>query len=170
MRPNNLKLVLLFLLVLPISGFSQLSPIPDSSKVILDKGYPITLLLSDTISSSFSQVGDNIKFKLKEDVVINGKICIPKESSGFGTVTEAMPRRGLGKKGILSFSINTIVLSSGKVINVSSDQKAAGKSKTGAMVATAAIISPLFLLKKGKDITFYPGKEFIAYTLEEYSF
>lgn len=166
--------VAILLLTLSLNSLSQsVSNGADTStvkQVVLQKGYPITLLLLHEISSRFSQVGDVIKFAVKDDIVINGRTVIPKETPAFGTVSEVKPRAGLGKKGILNFSIDRLVFSSGRIININSDQKAAGQNKTGAMIATAAIISPLFLLKKGKDITFSPKKEFTAYTTEDNNF
>lgn len=135
----------------------------DTTKTTLSEGTIVTIQLLQDISSGTANVGDILLFETSEPVIIGDKVVVQKGAKVTGKVTEAAPRKGLGKAGKLNFSIDYLNLPNGKVIKLTSELKATGKNKTGAAVAEAVLLTPLFLLKKGKNIKFEKGKIFKAF-------
>ena len=97
-------------------------------------------------------------------------MLLRKGLEAYGKVTEAQKRKELGKSGKLSFSIDYLKLDDGRIIKLTAQQKSNGNDKTGTAVAEAAVLSPLFLLKKGKDVKYKIGDKFVAYLAEDYKF
>ncbi len=123
-------------------------------KQILSEGTEVTIKLMQDLTSKKANVGDIVDFETTEPIVLNSKVVVPVGSKVTGKVTEASPRKMAGKQGMLSFSIDYLHLPNGKTVKLLGDQKGKGKNKAGAAIAEAVILTPLFLLKKGKDMKF----------------
>jgi len=161
------KILHCFVLLLPVFAIAQ----QDSTRQItLDEGTVITLLLKQNLSSSKANVGDLVIFETAEPVIVGDKVLLRKGLEAYGKVTEAQERRSLGKSGKLSFSIDYLKLDDGRILKLTAQQKSKGKDKTGTSVTEAAVLSPLFLLKKGKDVKYKIGDKFTAYLGEDYKF
>jgi hypothetical protein len=136
----------------------------------LEDGTPVKLKLNRTVSSSDAQVNDTLDFEVLEQVTVHDDIVIPRGSVAWGTVTEAEPKRRMGRGGKLNVNIDSVRLASGEKVPLRAVKDAKGGGHvgvmTGAMVATAIVFfpaAPLFLLMKGKDITIPQGTEITAY-------
>jgi hypothetical protein len=68
----------------------------------------------------------------------------------------------LGRKGKLDVALRQIELVDGSRIKVRA-AKSQGGQVSGGVIAVAAIINPLFLLIKGKNVTYTQGAEFDAF-------
>ncbi len=134
----------------------------DSTKILYE-GTVVTVQLMQDISSGTNNEGDIIAFEITEPVINGDKIIIPKGTKVTGTITESTKRKGMGKGGKLNFTIDYINMPSGKNIKLTSEIKQSGKNKAGAAVAQAVLLTPLFLLKKGKNIKFDKGNIFKAF-------
>ena len=153
------KLFFLATLIIPSILFAQ-----DSTKTItISEGTIISLQLLQEINSKSANVGDILEFETNEPVIIGDRVIIQKGTKAYGKVTEAAPRKIGGKAGKLNFTIDYLNLPSGKIIKLSSEQRGNGKNKTGAAVAEAILLTPFFLLKKGKNIKFEKGQIFKAF-------
>jgi hypothetical protein len=149
----------------PAANPSQPPP-PDT---LLD-GTPVKLRLSQTISSADAKVGQEIPFEVVEDVKVQDAIVLPKGATAIGTVTEAEPRRHMGRGGKLNVNISYARLADQEkaALRATKDTQGGGHvgAMTGAMVATAIVFfpaAPLFLFMKGKDITIPQGTEITAF-------
>jgi hypothetical protein len=136
----------------------------------LEDGTPVKLRLNRTISSADAHVNDTVDFEVLEEVKVHDVIVIPRESMAWGTVTEAQPKRRMGRGGRLDVNIDDVRLTSGEKVPLRAvkDAKGGGHvgAMTGAMVATAIVFfpaAPLFLFMHGKDITIPKGTEITAY-------
>ncbi len=156
---------LIMLLIASIASYSQ----ADSTKIFIDstankkilyEGTVITIKLLDKISSEESKKGEMVEFEVSEPVIIGDRVFIAKGAKVFGQITEAEKRKGLGKAGKLSFSVNYLQLPSGKNVSLTSEVSGKGKAKVGPAIAEAVLLTPLFLLKKGKKIKFDKGDIF----------
>lgn len=136
----------------------------------LNDGTPIKLRLSQTISSADAKQGQEVPFEVMEDVQVDGVTILAKGSTAMGVVTEAEPKRSMGRAGKLNMTISYARLTDNEkvALRASSDNK--GGSHTGAMagamVATSLIIwpaAPFFLMMKGKDISIPQGTEITAF-------
>lgn len=133
---------------------------PAASKKILYEGTIVTVKLLNEISSKTANEGDIIEFETTEPIIEGDRVLVQKGAKVSGQVTESAKAKGLGKAGKLNFTIDYLTVGSGKKVKLTSELKAEGKSKTGASVAQAVLLTPLFLLKKGKNIKFEAGHVF----------
>ena len=123
-----------------------------------------------TISSGDAHEGDTLDFEVLEDVIVKNTIVVPKGGIAWGTVTEAQPKRRMGRGGKLNVNIDAVRLADGEKtpLRAVKDTKGGGHvgAMTGAMVATSIVFfpaAPLFLFMHGKDITIPKGTEITAY-------
>lgn len=136
---------------------------------ILD-GTPVHLRLSQTISSADAKVGQEVPFEVVEDVMVDNVAVLPKGSTAIGTVTEAVPKKSMGRAGKLNINISYARLADGEKVALRAvkDSKGSGHvgAMTGAIVATSIVFfpaAPLFLFIHGKDITIPQGTEITAF-------
>jgi hypothetical protein len=137
----------------------------------LEDATPVKLRITRTISSADAQVNDTVDFEVLEEVKVHDVIVIPRGGTAWGTVTEAQPKRRMGRGGKLDINIDNVRLTSGEKVALRAvkDVKGGGHqgAMTGAIVATSIVFfpaAPLFLLVHGKDITIPKGTEITAYT------
>jgi hypothetical protein len=136
---------------------------------ILD-GTPIKLRLSQTISSADAHVNQEVPFEVIEETKVDDVVVLPKGATAIATVTEAEPKRRMGRGGKLDMSITYARLSDGEKVALRAIKEAKGGghvgAMTGAIVATSLIIwpaAPFFLFMHGKDITIPQGTEITAF-------
>jgi len=122
---------------------------PSPSEFTLRNGTPIHLKLAKTISSATAHVGEVVDLR-----VVNGLSVIPSGAAAIGLVTDAEPKKRMGRGGKLAFSIN--------FVHLKDDEKAAVRSfqeSTGSNNSAGAILP----LSSGKEVVFTEGTEFTAY-------
>jgi hypothetical protein len=136
----------------------------------LEDSTPIKLRITRNLSSADATTGEQVDFEVLEDVKVKDVIVIPRGGLALGTVTDAQPKRRMGRGGKLDVNIDDVRLIDGEKAPLRAVKEAKGGSHTGAMtgaiVATAIVFfpaAPLFLLMHGKDITIPKGTEITAY-------
>jgi hypothetical protein len=117
----------------------------------LPNGTPIRLKLSKTISSASAHVGDAVELEVVEVIALDGIPVISKGAQATGVVTDAEPKKRMGRGGKLGISITSVRLSNNDKASVRSYQESTG-SNTAALPLTS-----------GKDVVFTLGTEFTAY-------
>lgn len=137
---------------------------------ILQDGTPVKLRLSRNVSSADAHEGDSVDFEVLDDVAANGIVVIPKGSVAIGTVTEAQPKRRMGRAGKLEIVLDYVRLADTEKAAIRAVKDAKGGSHTAGMtagiVATGLLFfpaAPFFLFMHGKDITVPKGAEVTAY-------
>lgn len=137
---------------------------------ILPDSTPVRLRLNRNVSSADAHEGDSVDFETLEDVAANGIVVIPKGSVAIGTVTEAQPKRRMGRAGKLEIVLDYVRLADTEKAAVRAVKDAKGGSHTVGMtagiVATGLLFfpaAPFFLFMHGKDITVPKGAEVTAY-------
>lgn len=145
-------------------------PKPAMTGFGLEDGTPVKLRTARTISSGDAHEGDTLDFEVLEDVMVKNTLVVPKGGIAWGTVTEAQPKRRMGRGGKLNVNIDAVRLVDGEkaALRAVKDTKGGGHvgAMTGAMVATSIVFfpaAPLFLFMHGKDITIPKGTEITAY-------
>jgi hypothetical protein len=157
----------------------QPAPTPSSSdtaktllpgQFILQDATPVKLRLNRNVSSADAHEGESVDFEVLEDVAANGIVVIPKGSVAIGTVTEAQPKRRMGRAGKLEMVLDYVRLADTEKAAVRAVKDAKGGSHTVGMtvgiVATGLLFfpaAPFFLFMHGKDITIPKGAEVTAY-------
>lgn len=136
----------------------------------IEDGTPIKLRLTRNLSSGTDKKGDTVDFEVLEDVSVQGVIVAPRGGVAWATITDAQPKRRMGRGGKLDVNIDTLRLKDGEKIALRAvkDNKGGGHvgAMTGAMVATGIVFfpaAPLFLFMHGKDIDIPKGTEITAY-------
>jgi hypothetical protein len=129
-----------------------------------------------SVSSADAQKGENVDFETLDDVKVGDTIVIPQGSTAIATVTEAVPKRTMGRGGKLDVNIDYVRLPNGGRLALRGVQDVKGGGHTGAMtgaiVATSIVFfpaAPLFLFMHGKDISIPKGHEVTVYTNSDYS-
>src|ERR1700674_5603817 len=136
----------------------------------LEDATPVKLRINRNISSADAHVNETVDFEVLEEVKLHDVIVIARGGTAWGTVTEAQPKRRMGRAGKLNINIDNVRLTSGEKVALRAikDVKGGGHQGaiTGAIVATSIVFfpaAPLFLLVHGKDITIPKGTEITAY-------
>jgi len=136
----------------------------------LEDGTPIKIRISRTISSADAKVDEKVDFEVLEETKIGEVVVIPRSGIAWGTVTEAQPKRRMGRAGKLNVNIDSVRLVTGEKVALRAIKEVKGGGHTGAMtgaiVATSIVFfpaAPLFLFMHGKDITIPKGTEITAY-------
>ena len=146
------------------------TPEPAMQGFGLEDGTPVKLRTARTISSADAHTGDTLDFEVLEDIRVKNLIIVSKGGIAWGTVTDAQPKRRMGRGGKLDVNIDSVRLIDGEKVPLRAvkDVKGGGHTgaMTGAMVATGIVFfpaAPLFLFMHGKDITIPKGTEITAY-------
>jgi hypothetical protein len=136
----------------------------------LTEDTPVRIKLARTMTSKEARVDERVDFEVLEDVKIGDVIVIERGAMAIATVTEAHPKRRMGRAGKLHMNIDYVRLSSGEKVPLRAVKGGSGgnhiAAMTGAMVATGIVFfpaAPLFLFMHGKDITIPKGTEITAY-------
>jgi len=166
-------------LALSITAFAQEQPAPPASAgpVVkpalafgLEDGTPVHLKTTQRVSSADAQVGNRVEFAVVDEVRVKDLVVIPKEGIAWATITEAQPKRRMGRAGKLAMTIDTVRLLDGEGVPLRAVKENSGGSHVGvmttAMVATGILFfpaAPLFLFMHGKDVTIPEGAEVTAF-------
>lgn len=140
---------------------------PDHS---IHDGTPVKLRLAENVSSAEARAGQEVPFECVDELQVDGVTVLAKGAAAMGTITEAEPKRTMGRAGKLNMTINYARLKDNEKVAIRAVKEGKGGSHTaamtGAMVATSLIIwpaAPFFLFIKGKDITIPQGTEITAF-------
>ena len=136
----------------------------------LTEDTPVKLKLTRTMSSKDAKANEKVDFEVLEDVKVSDVVVIQHGGMAIATVTEAHPKRSMGRSGKLNINIDYVQLIDGEKVPLRAVKGGSGGTHTGAMtgamVATAIVFfpaAPLFLFMKGKNITIPQGTEVTAY-------
>ena len=102
--------------------------------------------------------------------MVQGVTVLPKGAQAIASVTDASPKKTMGRGGKLNVNVDSARLADGEKVQLRAVQENKGGghtgAMTGAMVATAIVFfpaAPLFLFIHGKDITIPKGTEVTAF-------
>lgn len=153
-----------------ISSMPPSPQAPVSTPLVLQDGTPVKLSINRSVSSADAHVGEEVEFVVMEDVVVSGMVVAQRGAVAVGNVTEAVPRRRMGRAGKLEIVLDYVRLADTQTASVRAVKDAKGKSRKGeiavGIVATGLLFwpaAPFFLLMRGKDITVPIGAEVTAY-------
>jgi len=140
-----------------------------AQKIKLQEGTSMRIAIRQELNSKTAEVGDIIDLEVVDDVDVDGVVVIKSGTPAKGEITEASKAKMLGKPGKIDFIVNFTRSVDGQNIRLRSNRKFSGNSSTGGVIAAAAIVNPLFLLIKGKNISIKPGQNFTAYIDKDYT-
>ncbi|HXW77542.1 MAG TPA: hypothetical protein VEJ20_09040 [Candidatus Eremiobacteraceae bacterium] len=147
------------------------TPVTDqTADTLLQTGTLFRISMVNAISSAHSKAGDAFSFVVAEDVVIGGRVVIPKGTAGTGKVVRATPAHGGRVDGILHVQFDPVKTPDGTLVDVdiTSQSLAADENDrngTASSIAEMADIAvPGFFLidflRKGDDVTLAANSPF----------
>jgi hypothetical protein len=126
-------------------------------------GTALRLSLTQELGSATNAVDDPVHFDVVEDVKVAGVVAFPRGSTAVGHVVEVEPRRRMGRAGKLNFTVDHVKAPDGSNLRLRASSTRKGEDKTGTVIIGSVLLSPLFLIMRGKDITIPKGTEITAY-------
>jgi hypothetical protein len=151
----------------------QPSPIATAAGIVtLSDAVPILLRTRDDLSSASSKVGDQVSFRVTEDVKVSGLIVVRRGAEALGQITAVQTKARKGRAGSLDVGIQSVRLLTGERAPLRAEQHSKGTGgAVGQNMASAAVASrgillpllPLFLLEKGGDARLPADTKITAY-------
>lgn len=149
-----------------------------SAQTIVPEGTRIRVRLEQPISSATAEEGQQVEMSVTEAVRIGDTVVIAEGAHVNGTITSAHEKRRMGRAGQLDFSIDRVRAMDNQWIPLRyTVTRKSGQShafSTGILAAgTAAVFwpaAPVFLLRKGQDVTINRGVAFDVYTDRDFTF
>jgi hypothetical protein len=143
-----------------------LAPAPlasQSATVKIPDGTPVRLALLDSLSSATNHADDAVNFEVTEEIRIGPAIAIPRGATARGHVVEAEAKRRMGRAGKLNFTVDYVKAPDGSNVRLRASSARQGQEKSGTVIVGTVLVSPLFLLMRGKDIEIPRGTAINAY-------
>jgi hypothetical protein len=152
--------------------FVWLSVLGCSAQTVLPEGTKLRVRLDQTISSGTAEEGQTVELSVTDAIRVGDTVVIAEGARATGTITEAHEKRRMGRAGKLDFSIDRVKTADNQWIPLRyTVTKKSGQShavSTGILTAGAAVVfwpaAPVFLLRKGQDITINRGVAFEVFT------
>jgi hypothetical protein len=113
-------------------------------KTTLEDGTPVKLRISQTVSSADAHLNDRVEFEVLEDIRVGDALIIPKGGIAWGTVTEAQPKRRMGRGGKLEIVMDSVRLVDGEKAALRATKEVQGGGHVGAMTAGIVAAGLLF--------------------------
>jgi len=142
---------------------------PPPPNTLLD-GTAVKMRLAENFSSETSKTGDQVPFEVTDEVVVEGITVIPKGAQALATVTNAEPKKRMGRGGKLDVNVDSVRLADGEKAQLRAVRDNSGGGHIGimttAIVATALVFfpaAPLFLFMHGKSVEVPKGTEVTAF-------
>jgi hypothetical protein len=148
-----------------------------SAQIVLPEGTKLRVRLDQNISSATAEEGQVVELSVTDAVRAGETIVIPEAARVTGTITQAQEKRRLGRAGKLDFSIDRVKTVDNQWIplryTVTKKSGASHAVSTGILTAGVAFVfwpaAPVFLLRKGSDITVNRGTAFEVFTDANYA-
>lgn len=153
--------------LISVGAASIIQETPQTADVTIPDGTEFEVVTVDEISSKTASEGDPLTFKVADDVKIGGQVVIAKDTIVKGTVSNAEKSGHMGKSGKLGIRVESTLAVDGQKVKLRASKGKEGDDKTGSVIALTILVSPLFLLKHGKDAKIKPGTKIKVYTDEE---
>ncbi len=128
-------------------------------------GTPISLRVLNDVSGESANTGDLINLSVTSDVIVDGKVVIPANSTALGQIIKAKKKGLIGIPGEIAIQVTTVNAPNGSSIPVSVSKSSEGESKIVFSVVLSLICCLLFLLKHGGEAVIKAGTVLNATTV-----
>jgi hypothetical protein len=159
---NNMNTAWMMGLVFSVAPAIALAQ-PNVRLIKVPDATAVRLSLTESLNSGTSQVDDPARFEVTEDVMVQGVVVIPSGSTAVGHVVEVEPKRRLGRAGKLNLALDYVKGIDGSNLRLRATSNRKGEDKTGTVIVGTVLLSPLFLIMRGKDVSFPKGTSITAY-------
>jgi hypothetical protein len=122
--------------------------------------------LDQQLSSATATAGDTFGIRLADAIHLTDGAVIPAGFHGKGEVVEAHKKGMLGKAGELSVRLEYIRIGDVR-LRLRANKSGEGKDNLTTTIVLTVLLSPLFLMHHGSDVTFAKGQSITAYADED---
>lgn len=139
----------------------------DGNEVTLKAGTIIELEVVSRITTANMNIGDEVDFRVTQNVTVDGKVVISQGSKAYGRVTKYQKRKMFGRPGMIEVKVDKVITESGDYIYVDGNGLSnEGKDKkviswvifgVSLIILWPLIFVPFFI--KGKDGAIMPGEK-----------
>lgn len=134
--------------------------------VTIPDGTEFIALLDEELSSGSATEGDPVNFKVKDDVKVDGKTVIARDTLVKGTIANAEKAGRMGKGGKLGIRVESTTAVDGQKVRLRATKGGEGGDKVGTVIALSVFFGLFGLLKRGKNAKIKKGTEIKVYTDE----
>ncbi|EGO62915.1 hypothetical protein [Acetonema longum] len=140
----------------------------EASAVNIPEATLVKIRLLSNLDSNKSKSGDNVLFRVADDVYVDDVLVIPTGSYGYGKVKTVQPKKSFGRDAKLEVEFNSVEAMDGSSVVTLLGDEAKEKTRSmayaaGASVAGLALLGPVGLVGglfvHGNDIVIPPGTE-----------
>ena len=151
-----------------LSCFAFINTYSQGRKVKLEEGTVIRVKSLSEFSSKTAKNGDLVDFVSVDDIFVDDKLVIKQNARVTATIEDAEHAKSLGKEGSLRIAFVNVRAADGQRIPLRAVRGTTeGKSTIASTVVLSFVLSPLFLLKKGKEVNIQAGTIMEAYTSQD---
>ncbi len=131
--------------------------------VVLNAGTNILLEMVPTIQTNFVAVGQTIDFRVKNDVVTEGKTVLAAGSIAKGQIVRAQKAKGLGKQGFIEIQLISVTAVDGQEVFLNGGNLyQEGENRETLAIVLGIFVCILFLTLKGTDALVPSGYQVTA--------
>ena len=163
-------IALVSLATLNIAPFQVLAQDKPDEVIILTEGTALNVVNAQEISSKTANAGDEVSFKVEEDLVLNNHVVISRGTLVKGSVINAEPKGSMGRSGKLGLQVQSTTTVDGQPIKLRAAKGGEGASHGGTVMALSMLVGPFAILKKGTDAKISEGTRVTVYIAEERRF
>jgi hypothetical protein len=135
-----------------------------TQEVTLPEGTVFTALTMQTLSSKTAGTGDPVMLEVADNVRVNDVVVITAGTPVRAVVSDVRHAGRMGQSGNLNLRLESTTAVDGQTVGLRATRFAAADNTTGTTVALAVVVSPLFLLRKGREIEYRPLSPITVYT------
>ena len=137
-------------------------PVPAGT--IVKEGTPVILAAEQEMVSGKIAKGSTVHFRVDKDVLgPDGHILIPYESTAYAKVLESRAHGMFGRPGKLDFQIESVNAADGTSVPLRAVRDATGNDQGALVIVGTVLLSVLFVLFVGENVTIPKGTTFTAY-------
>lgn len=133
-------------------------------EMTISAGLPISLAISNEVSSSRNKEGETVAFTVSQDVMSDGVVVIPRGTRAVGEITLRSGRGMFGKSGKMEIAFRYLELD-GRRVPLSGAHFQAGEGNTGGTVGAvlaAGVVGGMVVTGRSANVP--EGREFTART------
>lgn len=136
--------------------------------VAVEKGTTIKVQSSNTLKSNKISEGDQLEFKVFEDLVIKGDTVVKAGTTVNAYIESVEKSRALGKEGYIRLQFVNTMGVDGTLIPIRAiNSSISGENTINTTIVLSALINPLFLFKNGKQAKLKEGKVMFVYITKD---
>jgi hypothetical protein len=136
--------------------------------VAVEKGTTIKVQSSNTLKSNKISEGDQLEFKVFEDLVIKGATVVKAGTTVNAYIESVEKSRALGKEGYIRIQFVSTSGVDGTLIPIRAiNSSISGENTLNTTIVLSALINPLFLFKNGKQAKVKEGKVMFVYITKD---